>query len=688
MDDDFDALLAELEGEEQKAMPSLQSFGSASPAAQPQAADELDDLLSELGGASASAPVRAPVAPVVSQAPVEDDLDALMKQLDGPSASPAAFAPPAQQTPMHSTPSHGMGAADDLDDLLGQLGGSPAPAVPASAPALACRSASATPVPQLGGGDDLDALLGQLDAATAPAAQAPRAAPPVAAPAADDDLDALMSQLDIDAGASAASSFSSAASSFSSASAPAPGGGGDELDDLLNQLGGTPVPASPAAKTSAASPYGSQAASSPAATRGAYAASPLPETDDLDALISGLGGPTTPLAHPMSGAGGGYGSPSMSRAAPSSPGMGRGAGVASPRAMGSPAAMGSPTMGRGMGRGMGVASPAMGSPSMARGMGSAGMGRSPAIGRGMGSTAMGRGMGSPSMGSGMGSPSMGRGMGSPSMGRGMGSPSMGGGVDLDNLLGSLNQQMSSINDGMTASKGICAFCNKPIHGDVMQALGNTYHPEHFVCNSCQEPLGTKSFYESDGQPTCDRCYKNMFCPRCAFCNEAIPDRCITAMERKWHVKCFVCNNCLQPFPGGEFFEKAGMPYCRGCFSTNVASPCGGCGQPAAGGAVVNALNRQWHVQCFACDYCKRPFNGQPFFAKEGKAFCQQHYHQEAGGSCGGCKQPITGRCVDALGHRFHPNCFVCAYCMNPLSGGGFTEHHGSPYCHECHGNLF
>ena len=221
----------------------------------------------------------------------------------------------------------------------------------------------------------------------------------------------------------------------------------------------------------------------------------------------------------------------------------------------------------------------------------------------------------------------------------------------------------------------------------MQAMGRVYHPDHFVCSSCQKPLGTSSFYETNGEPNCETCYQNMFCPRCAYCNQAIADRCINALNQKWHVNCFVCNSCCQPFPSGSFFEKGGMPYCQPCFQGTFSSKCAGCGNMASG-QLINALGQKWHSQCFCCSYCRRPFNGLPYFEKDGKPYCEQHYHTSAGSVCAGCRTAIVGRCVDALGQKWHPEHFVCSYCMNPLSGGGYTEQHGSPYCQECFANLF
>jgi paxillin len=41
-----------------------------------------------------------------------------------------------------------------------------------------------------------------------------------------------------------------------------------------------------------------------------------------------------------------------------------------------------------------------------------------------------------------------------------------------------------------------------------------------------------------------------------------------------------------------------------------------------------------------------------------------------------------------LEKKWHPEHFVCAFCMNALAGGSFTEHNSKAYCRECSGKLF
>lgn len=126
-------------------------------------------------------------------------------------------------------------------------------------------------------------------------------------------------------------------------------------------------------------------------------------------------------------------------------------------------------------------------------------------------------------------------------------------ASLDMLLGDLQDQLKApIDTSSPAVHGSCAACQRPILGEVISALGQRYHPEHFVCANCQLPLGTGSFYEQDGVPNCERCYQELLCPRCAHCDEPILDRCVTALGKKWHMDHFICTQCLSPFHNGVF----------------------------------------------------------------------------------------------------------------------------------------
>ncbi|KRG02790.1 paxillin isoform X3 [Drosophila mojavensis] len=86
--------------------------------------------------------------------------------------------------------------------------------------------------------------------------------------------------------------------------------------------------------------------------------------------------------------------------------------------------------------------------------------------------------------------------------------------------------------------------------------------------------------------------------------------------------------------------------------------------------------------------CRQPFQGGSFFDHEGLPYCETHYHAKRGSLCAGCSKPITGRCITAMFKKFHPEHFVCAFCLKQLNKGTFKEQKDKPYCHACFDKIF
>ncbi|KAL4223440.1 Transforming growth factor beta-1-induced transcript 1 protein [Mactra antiquata] len=260
------------------------------------------------------------------------------------------------------------------------------------------------------------------------------------------------------------------------------------------------------------------------------------------------------------------------------------------------------------------------------------------------------------------------------------------GGQLESMLGDLQSDLNK--QGVsTKTKGLCAACNQPVVGQVITALGKIWHIEHFSCAHCHETLGTKNFYERDGVAYCERDYHSLFAPRCGYCNGPIVDKCVTALNCTWHPEHFFCAQCGRPFGEEGFHEKDGKAYCRADFFEMFAPKCGGCGRAIVDN-YISALNRHWHPECFACWECHQPFGGSSFFDFEGLPYCETHYHLKRGSLCAGCQKPIAGRCITAMYKKFHPEHFVCAFCLKQLNKGTFKEQNDRPYCHPCFVKLF
>ncbi|KAG3259880.1 thyroid hormone receptor interactor 6, transcript variant X2 [Ictidomys tridecemlineatus] len=108
-------------------------------------------------------------------------------------------------------------------------------------------------------------------------------------------------------------------------------------------------------------------------------------------------------------------------------------------------------------------------------------------------------------------------------------------------------------------------------------------------------------------------------------------------------------------PSGEYFGR-----------------CGGCGEDVVGdGAGVVALDRVFHVGCFVCSACRAQLRGQHFYAVERRAYCESCYVATLE-KCSTCSQPILDRILRAMGKAYHPGCFTCVVCHRGLDGIPFT----------------
>ena len=89
------------------------------------------------------------------------------------------------------------------------------------------------------------------------------------------------------------------------------------------------------------------------------------------------------------------------------------------------------------------------------------------------------------------------------------------------------------------------------------------------------------------------------------------------------------------------------------------------------GSGCTAMGRMYHVACFTCSHCRCLLQGKPFYALDGKPYCQADY-LETLEKCCKCLGPILDRILRATGKPYHPQCFTCVVCNESLDGVPFT----------------
>lgn len=99
--------------------------------------------------------------------------------------------------------------------------------------------------------------------------------------------------------------------------------------------------------------------------------------------------------------------------------------------------------------------------------------------------------------------------------------------------------------------------------------------------------------------------------------------------------------------------------------------CGKCGGNVSEASGCTAMETIYHIACFTCHHCLQNLQGKPFYALEGKPFCEEDYLNTLE-KCSVCLEPILERILRATGKPYHPNCFSCIVCGKSLDGIPFT----------------
>ncbi|XP_001122092.2 actin-binding LIM protein 2 isoform X4 [Apis laboriosa] len=121
--------------------------------------------------------------------------------------------------------------------------------------------------------------------------------------------------------------------------------------------------------------------------------------------------------------------------------------------------------------------------------------------------------------------------------------------------------------------------------------------------------------------------------------------------------------------------KRGKTFCQSC-------------KKKCSGEVLRVQDKYFHIGCFKCAQCNASLAQGGFFAREGSYYCTKDYRERWGTKCAGCGEYVEGDVVTAGDkHAFHPNCFHCQRCRQPLLGQGTKVSlvQGQALCHRCVG---
>nr|XP_038952752.1 actin-binding LIM protein 3 isoform X8 [Rattus norvegicus] len=224
----------------------------------------------------------------------------------------------------------------------------------------------------------------------------------------------------------------------------------------------------------------------------------------------------------------------------------------------------------------------------------------------------------------------------------------------------------------------CYRCGDTCKGEVVRVHNNHFHIRCFTCQVCGCGLAQSGFFFKNQEYICTQDYQQLYGTRCDSCRDFITGEVISALGRTYHPKCFVCSLCRKPFPIGDKVTFSGKEcVCQTCSQSMTSSKpikirgpshCAGCKEEIKHGQSLLALDKQWHVSCFKCQTCSVILTGE-YISKDGVPYCESDYHAQFGIKCETCDRYISGRVLEAGGKHYHPTCARCVRCHQMFTEG-------------------
>ncbi|XP_043109524.1 actin-binding LIM protein 1 isoform X17 [Puntigrus tetrazona] len=241
----------------------------------------------------------------------------------------------------------------------------------------------------------------------------------------------------------------------------------------------------------------------------------------------------------------------------------------------------------------------------------------------------------------------------------------------------------------------CYKCGEPCKGEVLRVQSKHFHIKCFTCKVCGCDLAQGGFFMKNGEYLCTLDYQRLHGTRCNGCGDFVEGEVVTALGKTYHPTCFVCTVCKRPFPAGDRVTFNGKDcLCQRCIQPTSPTPkdistssnCAGCGRDIKNGQALLALDSQWHLGCFKCKACGKVLSGE-YISKDGSPYCEKDYQIHFGVQCEACHQFITGKVLEAGDKHYHPSCARCSRCNQMFTEGEEMYLQGSTVWHpDCKNN--
>ncbi|KAJ2771458.1 Transforming growth factor beta-1-induced transcript 1 protein [Coemansia nantahalensis] len=161
-------------------------------------------------------------------------------------------------------------------------------------------------------------------------------------------------------------------------------------------------------------------------------------------------------------------------------------------------------------------------------------------------------------------------------------------------------------DGGGDQHALCETCHEPLGDEYVNILGRRFHVMHLMCDDCNMPLYALGGYLQDpsggSKFYCQRDYLQRFSPTCHACSVQITSgEMVVALGRTYHSECFVCSICQSPFAGDVCYEHNSQPLCEWHWYTQNGLLCSECGGTINNHCVLTR-GKKYHQHCAEAKY--------------------------------------------------------------------------------------